>query len=459
MHKSVANIQKFMHKSVVKGQKFMHKNVDMERKAYQELLEWKNNPHHKPLIINGARQVGKTWLLKYFGEKEYENVAYINCDKEIRMRTIFDEGYDIARIIRNISAITNVDIRPHDTLIILDEIQSIAKGLPSLKYFCEDAPEYDVAVAGSLLGIQLHRGESFPVGKVDMLQLYPMTFGEFLLAKGENIKKEVLDRCEYDILNGISYSYIELLRQYYFTGGMHAAVSAFIEGRPLSEVRQIQNDILGNYASDFSKHAPNSEVPRINLVWNSIPSQLGKENRKFVYGMLKKGARAKDYELAIQWLVDCGLVYKVPRVSKVAMPLKFYEDFSAFKLYILDVGLFGAMVNAPADKILIGSSIFEEYKGTFTELYVLQQMKTLHGIDIYYYSTDDSRTEIDFVIQNDGKVTPIEVKAEENLRAKSLRQVVMDNPSLHGLRFSMSNYRREEWLDNIPLYAVESSLT
>lgn len=252
----------------------------MERKAYQELLEWKNNPHHKPLIINGARQVGKTWLLKYFGEKEYENVAYINCDKEIRMRTIFDEGYDIARIIRNISAITNVDIRPHDTLIILDEIQSIPKGLPSLKYFCEDAPEYDVAVAGSLLGIQLHRGESFPVGKVDMLQLYPMTFGEFLLAKGENIKKEVLDRCEYDILNGISYSYIELLRQYYFTGGMPAAVSAFIEGRPLSEVRQIQNDILGNYASDFSKHAPNSEVPRINLVWNSIPSQLGKENRK-----------------------------------------------------------------------------------------------------------------------------------------------------------------------------------
>lgn len=430
----------------------------MERKAYNELLEWKNNPHRKPLILNGARQVGKTWLLKYFGDREYKNVAYINCDKEIRMQTIFDEGYDIPRIIRNISAMTNVDILPHDTLIILDEIQAIPKGLPSLKYFCEDAPEYDVAVAGSLLGIQLHRGESFPVGKVDMLQLYPMTFGEFLLAKGENIKKEVLDRCEYDVLNSLSASYIELLRQYYFTGGMPAAVSAFVEGRPLSEVRQIQNDILGNYARDFSKHAPGNEVPRINIVWNSIPSQLGKENRKFVYGMLKKGARAKDFELAIQWLVDCGLAYRVPRVSKVAMPLKFYEDFSAFKLYMLDVGLFGAMVNAPADKILIGSDIFEEYKGTFTELYVLQQMITLRNLNIYYYTTDDSRTEIDFVIQHDGKVTPIEVKAEENLRAKSLRQVVMNNPSLHGVRFSMSNYRSEDWLDNIPLYAVESSL-
>ena len=421
----------------------------MERKAYQELLKWKDNPRHKPLILNGARQVGKTWLLKNFGNKEYKNVAYINCDKEILMQTIFDEGYDIPRIIRNISAITNVDIRPHDTLIILDEIQSVPKGLPSLKYFCEDAPEYDVAVAGSLLGIQLHRGESFPVGKVDMLQLYPMTFGEFLEAKGETIKKEVLDRCEYDILNAISASYIEQLRQYYFTGGMPAAVSAFIEGRPLAEVRQIQHDILSNYTRDFSKHAPENEVPRINMVWNSIPSQLGKENRKFIYGMLKKGARAKDFELAIQWLVDCGLVYKVPRVSKVEMPLKFYEDFSAFKLYTLDVGLFGAMVNAPADKILIGSDIFKEYKGTFTELYVLQQMQTLRNLSIYYYTTDDSRTEIDFVIQSDSKVAPIEVKAEENLRAKSLRQIVQNNPSLHGLRFSMSNYRSEDWLDNI----------
>ena len=430
--------------------------LDMERKAYSQLLAWKNNPHHKPLILNGARQVGKTWLLKHFGEKEYRNVAYVNCDRSPQMEMILREGFDMSRIIRNISAMTNVDIRPHETLIILDEIQSIPKGLSSLKYFCEDAPDYDVAVAGSLLGLQLHRGESFPVGKVDMLKLYPMTFGEFLLAKGEKVKKEALDNKEYETMSAVSPLYVELLRQYYFTGGMPAAVSAFIEGQPLHTVRQIQKDILNDYIRDFSKHAPGNEVPRINLVWNSIPSQLGKENRKFIYGMLKKGARAKEFELAIQWLVDCGLVYKIPRTAKVAMPVRFYEDFSAFKLYLLDVGLFGAMVNAPAHEILIGSNIFSEYKGTFTELYVLQQMVTVRDLDIYYYSTDDSRTEIDFVVQHEGKVTPVEVKAEENLRAKSLRQVVINNPSLHGLRFSMSDYRREDWLDNVPLYGVES---
>ena len=428
----------------------------MERKAYRQLLEWKNNPHRKPLILNGARQVGKTWLLKHFGEREYKNVAYVNCDKSAQMRAVFEDGYDIPRIIRNISAITNEDIRPRETLIILDEIQSVPKGLPSLKYFCEDAPEYDVAVAGSLLGIQLYSGESFPVGKVDMLKLYPLTFGEFLLAKGESIKKAALDSKDYDTTNVISSSYVELLRQYYFTGGMPAAVSAFVEGQPLSVIRQIQHDILSDYRRDFSKHAPEYEVPRINLVWNSIPAQLGKENRKFIYGMLKKGARAKDYEIAIQWLVDCGLVYKIPRVSKAAMPLRFYEDFSAFKLFILDVGLFGAMVNAPADQILIGSNVFSEYKGTFTELYVLQQIETLCNIDIYYYSTDDSRTEVDFVVQYEGKMIPVEVKAEENLRAKSLRQLVNSNPSLRGLRFSMSNYRHEDWLDNVPLYGVEA---
>ena len=428
----------------------------MERKAYSQLLAWKNNPHHKPLILNGARQVGKTWLLKHFGEKEYRNVAYVNCDRSPQMEMILREGFDMSRIIRNISAMTNVDIRPHETLIILDEIQSIPKGLSSLKYFCEDAPDYDVAVAGSLLGLQLHRGESFPVGKVDMLKLYPMTFGEFLLAKGEKVKKEALDNKEYETMSAVSPLYVELLRQYYFTGGMPAAVSAFIEGQPLHTVRQIQKDILNDYIRDFSKHAPGNEVPRINLVWNSIPSQLGKENRKFIYGMLKKGARAKEFELAIQWLVDCGLVYKIPRTAKVAMPVRFYEDFSAFKLYLLDVGLFGAMVNAPASEILIGSNIFSEYKGTFTELYVLQQMVTVRDLDIYYYSTDDSRTEIDFVVQHEGKVTPVEVKAEENLRAKSLRQVVSNDPSLHGLRFSMSDYRREDWLDNVPLYGVES---
>ena len=430
--------------------------INMERKAYSQLLAWKNNPHHKPLILNGARQVGKTWLLKHFGEKEYRNVAYVNCDRSPQMEMILREGFDMSRIIRNISAMTNVDIRPHETLIILDEIQSIPKGLSSLKYFCEDAPDYDVAVAGSLLGLQLHRGESFPVGKVDMLKLYPMTFGEFLLAKGEKVKKEALDNKEYETMSAVSPLYVELLRQYYFTGGMPAAVSAFIEGQPLHTVRQIQKDILNDYIRDFSKHAPGNEVPRINLVWNSIPSQLGKENRKFIYGMLKKGARAKEFELAIQWLVDCGLVYKIPRTAKVAMPVRFYEDFSAFKLYLLDVGLFGAMVNAPASEILIGSNIFSEYKGTFTELYVLQQLVTVRDLDIYYYSTEDSRTEIDFVVQHEGKVTPVEVKAEENLRAKSLRQVVSNDPSLHGLRFSMSDYRQEDWLDNVPLYGVES---
>lgn len=430
----------------------------MDRKAYRKLVEWKDSLSRKPLILNGARQVGKTWLLKEFGRREYENVAYVNCDHNRQMQSILDEGFDIPRILRNLSALTNVDIQPGKTLIILDEVQSLMGGIPSLKYFCEDAPQYHVAVAGSLLGIQLHRGEAFPVGKVQMLPLYPMSFEEFLLAKGEKIKQELLDNPDYLLWNTLSPAYIDLLRQYYFTGGMPAAVTAFIDGESLHAVRKIQKQILADYAADFSKHAPGNEVPRIKMVWNSIPSQLARENRKFVYGAMKNGARAKEFELAIQWLIDCGLAYKIPRVGKVAMPLKFFEDVQAFKLYLVDIGLMGAMVDTPAYKILIGADIFEEYKGAFTEQYVLQQMVSIEDTHIYYYSTTDSRTEVDFVIQRGNSIVPIEVKAEENLRAKSLRQVVTSNPGLHGLRFSMSGYREQEWMTNIPLFGVEAEV-
>ena len=431
----------------------------MERKAYQQLVEWKNHPSRKPLILNGARQVGKTWLLKEFGRREYQNMAYINCDHNEQMQSILSEGFDMPRILRNLSALTNVDIQPGKTLIILDEVQSVVGGIPSLKYFCENAPQYHVAVAGSLLGIQLHRGESFPVGKVQMMTLYPMSFGEYLLAKGEGMKKKLLDEPDYSIWSAIGSAYTDLLRQYYFTGGMPAAVEAFIEGESLHAVRNIQKQILADYAADFSKHAPGNEVPRIKMVWNSIPSQLARENRKFIYGAIKSGARAKDFELAIQWLIDCGLAYMIPRVSKAAMPLKFYEDFQAFKLYLVDIGLMGALVDTPAEKILIGADIFEEYKGAFTEQYVLQQMVSVEDTHIYYYSTPDSRTEVDFVIQRGCSVVPIEVKAEENLRAKSLRQLVTSNPGLHGLRFSMSGYREQEWMTNIPLFGVESEVS
>lgn len=425
----------------------------MERSIYSSLKKWKDSPTRKPLILQGARQVGKTYILKEFGAREYSEVVYINCDDNNDMQNMFVD-YDVDRIIRSMSAISGVSIKPSTTLLILDEIQEVERGLASLKYFCEKAPEYHVAVAGSLLGITLHEGTSFPVGKVDMLYMYPMDFEEFLLAMGKEQLVELLRNNSWAALTPLRGMLTELLRQYYFVGGMPEAVKTYVERGDIWEVRSIHSKIIDAYRNDMSKHAPKQQVQRINMVWNSIPSQLARDNKKFIYGALRKGARANDFEIAIQWLVDSGLVHKVHRISKPVVPLKFYEDMASFKLFLLDCGLLGALSETPPEQILIGDNVFEEYKGAFTENYVLQQLKSLPRTFVYYYSNDNSTLEIDFVVQHEAHVIPIEVKAEENLRAKSLRQFVTDNPGLHGVRFSMSDYREQDWLTNVPLWAV-----
>lgn len=425
----------------------------MERSIYSSLKKWKESSTRKPLILQGARQVGKTYILKEFGAREYSEVVYINCDDNNDMQNMFVD-YDVDRIIRSLSAISGISIKPSTTLLILDEIQEVERGLASLKYFCEKAPEYHVAVAGSLLGITLHEGTSFPVGKVDMLYMYPMDFEEFLLAMGKEQLVELLRNNSWATLTPLRGMLTELLRQYYFVGGMPEAVKAYVGRGDIWEVRSIHSKIIDAYRNDMSKHVPKQQVQRINMVWNSIPSQLARDNKKFIYGALRKGARANDFEIAIQWLVDSGLVHKVHRISKPVVPLKFYEDMVSFKLFLLDCGLLGALSETPPEQILIGDNVFEEYKGAFTENYVLQQLKSLPSTFVYYYSNDNSTLEIDFVVQHEAHVIPIEVKAEENLRAKSLRQFVTDNSGLHGVRFSMSDYREQDWLTNVPLWAV-----
>ena len=425
----------------------------MKRNVFEKLLEWKQKKNRKPLILNGARQVGKTYILRAFGEECYEKVAYINCDKNELLQKIFEQDYDIQRILLSLSALVHFNIEPENTLIIFDEIQESPVILNSLKYFCEEAPQYHVAVAGSLLGISLHNGMSFPVGKVDMIKMYPMTFDEFLLATGQTSLVEVLKQGDFSVIDALGLRFIDSLRQYYFVGGMPAAVRLFAETKDLVEVRNIQKQILFDYQRDFSKHAPSQKVPRINMVWETIPAQLAKENKKFIFGALKKGARASEFEMAIQWLKDAGLIYQVNRVTAPTMPLKFYAEMSVFKLFILDIGLMGAMVDTPAESILVADTLFKEYKGAFTELFVLTQLMPLQ-IPIYYFSSNDSRVEIDFIVQHGATITPIEVKAEENVHAKSLRTFINKHPELRGLRLSMKPYQDQEWMENKPLYAV-----
>ena len=423
----------------------------MERNVYHDLLLWKNKKNRKPLILNGARQVGKTWILKEFGSNEYESFAYINCDDTPEMKTAFSD-FETGRLIRFFSALTGVDIKPEKTLIVLDEVQEIPLALTSLKYFCENAPEYHIAVAGSLLGIRLHEGTGFPVGKVDEINLYPLSFEEFCNALGMSILMNQVKEHRWNELCSMSHTFIELLRQYYYVGGMPAVVKDYCENKSLPAVRSIQNQILADYKRDFSKHVPKDILPKVNIVWESIPSQLAKENKKFIYNAIKNGSRAKDFENAIQWLTDAGLVYKVLRVKKIEKPLKFYEDFDAFKLFVLDLGLLGAMVQVSAKDVLVNDKAFTEYKGSFTEQYVLQELITLNK-NLYYYSKENSSLEIDFIMQKED-LYPIEVKAEENLRSKSLKTVFDSNPSLKPCRFSMSAYKEQKWLTNVPLYLV-----
>ena len=426
----------------------------MERSIINQLKEWKNSALRKPLILAGARQVGKTYILKEFGNREYENVAYINCDNNPEVAGLFAEDYDMKRALLVIGALTGQPILPGKTLIILDEIQELPKGLSALKYFCEDAPEYHVAVAGSLLGVALHRGESAPVGKADIVRLFPMNFEEYLTARGEEQILRILLSKDWPTLSMLHNKLTKLLREYYFVGGMPEAVTTFLKTNDANQVRRVQDDILYLYRSDMSKHVSADEATRISMVWQSIPSQLAKENKRFVYGAVRKGARAKDFETAIQWLVDAGLVYKIARVREVGMPLKFYEDINAFKLFMLDVGLLGAISEMEPAQMLMSDNAMTESKGAFTENYVLSQLKTMPDMGTYYYSREDSRLEVDFMVQHQGRIIPVEVKAEENLRAKSLKAFMEKHKNLHAIRLSMSTYREQEWLTNYPLYAV-----
>lgn len=425
----------------------------MQRLVYNKLIQWKNSPKRKPLILEGARQVGKTWLMLELA-KSYRNYVYVNFDNDSWAKDLFLTDYDIERILLSLQAHSNERIIAGETLIIFDELQEAPRGLSVLKYFCENAPEQHVIVAGSLLGITLHTGQSFPVGKVNMIRVQPLTFIEFLRAKGEDIKADCIEQRQWDVIATIAPAYINLLRQYYFVGGMPEAVNAFVQNKDLLEVRDIQQAILSGYKNDISKHAPTGDVNRILMVLQSLPSQLSKENKKFVYGVLRNGARAKDFELAIQWLVDAGIVHKVCRVTEPGMPLAMYKELGVFKLFMLDCGLLACLAGVPASQILAADNIFREWKGAFSEQYVLQQLTASHDA-IAYWSSNDSECEIDFVLQTDNEILPIEVKAEENVKSKSLHHFVTDlYPGLRGVRFSMKDYKEQDWLTNIPLYAV-----
>ena len=428
----------------------------MYRFGIEELKKWKTRKHRKPLIIRGARQVGKTWLMKEFGSKFYTQYVYINFDNNERMKNLFEGDLDVQRIIIGLELYAGYKIDPDNMLLIFDEIQEVPKALTSLKYFNENAPQYQIVCARSLLGIALHEGTSFPVGKVDFLDLYPLSYYEFMMALGKERFVTLLQGRQYSFATDFKQEYIDSLKQYYYVGGMPEVVQAFADNRDFNEVRTIQRRILSAYEQDFSKHAPNEAVPRIRMLWNSIPAQLTKENKKFIYGLIKEGARAKEYELALLWLTDCGLVHKVHRVTVPNLPLKAYEDIKAFKLFFVDVGLLSCMVGLKQGVLLDGNELFKEFKGALTEQYVLQELKTLKGINTYYWTADRGTAEVDFVIDNGDDVFPVEVKAEINLQAKSLKVYREKFHPMKSIRTSMADYRDEGWLLNLPLWALEN---
>lgn len=427
----------------------------MYRTAIEKLLKWKQNKHRKPMIIEGARQVGKTWLMKEFGQQAYADTVYINFDSNSRMAELFASDLDTERLIMGLELYAGHKIDPDNTLLIFDEIQEVPRALSSLKYFYENAPQYHIVCAGSLLGIALHQGTSFPVGKVDFMKLYPLSFREFLMANGQERFAELIDKRDFQMITSFKLTYIDALKYYYYVGGMPEAVQSFAENKDFNEVREIQRRILMAYEQDFSKYAPNEIVPRLRMIWNSIPSQLAKENKKFIYGLVREGARAKDYEAAIMWLSDCGLVHKISRVNTAGIPLRAYEDLKAFKLFVVDVGLLGCMAGLRQHTLLDGNDLFVEFKGALTEQYVCQQLKNIEDLDIYYYTNDRCSCEIDFVVDTGEKIVPVEVKAEVNLRAKSLKSYQEKFSPEISVRTSMADYKKEEWLVNLPLYAID----
>lgn len=426
----------------------------MERYAMKTLIKWKNSTNRKPMIIRGARQVGKTWLMKEFGKTQFEDYVYFNFDENPRLGEIFNGDLSVERIILALSAESGKSIKPKHTLLIFDEIQEVPRALTSLKYFNENSSEYVIVAAGSLLGVAMHQGTSFPVGKVNFMDLYPLSFREFLSALGEERYAQFLIEADNDLIRAFRDKYIERMKQYYYVGGMPEVVQSFVVNKDYNEVRRIQKELLDYYQQDFSKHAPSSLVPRLNMVWKSIPMQLAKENKKFIYGQLREGARAKDFELAIQWLQDCGLIHKIGRIKKAGIPIIAYMDMQAFKIYLHDVGLLAAMSDLSSRTIVDGNRIFTEFKGALTEQYVQQQLISDLELVPYYYSAENARCEIDFVVSDGESVIPLEVKAEENLKSKSLSVFCEKYKIEKGIRISMSDYREQDWMVNIPLYQI-----
>ncbi len=424
----------------------------MKRKIIQNLEIWKNNPQRKPLIVQGARQVGKTWIMKEFAKKYFKNVVYINFESSARLQTIFADDFDIDRIISIFEIESGITIDQNNTMLILDEIQEADKGLTALKYFNENAPEYYVMAAGSLLGVSLQKNNTFPVGKVDFLNLFPMSFEEFLINANENVLVKALQEQQWNIIAAFHEKLIQYLRIYYFVGGMPEAVQTYFQTKNFEQVRTIQNNIILGYENDFAKYAPNEIVPKIKMVWQSVLSQLAKENKKFIYGQIKKGARAKEFESAINWLTNAGLLLKCMKITKASIPLKSYADYDMFKLYLLDLGLLNAMANVSEQILLYKNQILIEFKGALTEQFVAQELRLKY--DLNYWTADNATAELDFIIQKNQELFPIEVKAEENLKAKSLKVFEEKFKSNNATRISMNQYRKENWLENRPLYAV-----
>ncbi|MCL2881836.1 MAG: ATP-binding protein [Coriobacteriia bacterium] len=426
----------------------------MERQLMSKLVDWKSSRRKKPIILNGARQVGKTWLLKEFGARYFDNVAYVNFDNNKAMNLLFEEGYDSARLLTGLQAEAHERIVEGKTLIIFDEIQECPKALTSLKYFRENAPGQMIAAAGSLLGLAVHQGTGYPVGNVTTLDLYPLNFREFLDATDNQSLREIIDAADAAAVSAFSSKIISLLRQYYFVGGMPEAVLAFAESGVLDDARSIQNQILFDYRRDITKHLTVSETEYALAIWDSIPAHLGQENKKFIFGHIKEGARAKNYHSGITWLTEAGLAACVRRVSKPGAPLSAYVDESAFKLFALDVGLLGAMAGLCMSSVISGNQVFEEFKGALTEQFVCQQLISDCELRPFYWSAENSRGEIDFLVQDEDRIYPIEVKAAENLHSKSLRAFNEKYKGMNPRRFSLSGYRNESWMHNIPLFAI-----
>ena len=426
----------------------------MKRFILDKLIKWKDSKYRKPLILKGARQIGKTYILKQFGEENYEGVAYFNFDHDEDLYNLFNKTKDPKRILEQLAFIYGKAIVPEKTLIIFDEIQECPDALNSLKYFQEEANEYHIVCAGSLLGIRLSH-TSFPVGKVEFLNMYPMTFSEFLIADNcENLVEYMKSIKDIENIADIFFNQLEeKLKAYFIIGGMPEAVNAWVNEKDMTLVNNIQENILKAYESDFSKHTQDSEANKISLIWNSIPSQLAKENKKFLYQTIKEGARAREYESALNWLNDANLIYKIYNVTKPNFPLKAYNDLSSFKIYMNDVGLLRKMANLDSRIVVEGNKLFEEFKGAFTENYVLNMLCIIFDLVPNYFTFD--RHEIDFVIQNKNRIIPIEVKANKSINNVSLTRYNEKFNSDLSIRFSMNNLKKDGKIINIPLFLIE----